>query len=198
MSDSSKEAQSIGSFEPSHIEFKWISFMTLQEWDFEKSEFKIKFSKKFNNLFLFVFFSNIYFLPLFAKEGPYIHIPPPLPKKRDPIDCVWDWTNLLCTLGWPQKQRNTGTGGSKIPWQGKGKRAKESLSDVELKKMYVFWFCSSPDPVKKTFSRIFGNFKTQNFLGITSFSFFIFFTAYFLVLCIAVDEIKNSKSKIIL
>ena len=48
-----------------------------------------------------------------------------------------------------QKTAISGTGGSKIPWL----RAKESLSDVELEKIVVFWFCSSPDPaiIKKTF-----------------------------------------------
>ena len=44
--------------------------------------------------------------------------------------------------------QKTGAGGSKIPWQ-----AKESLSDVDFDNIFVFYFCSSPQPaiVKETF-----------------------------------------------
>ena len=64
-----------------------------------------------------------------------------------------------------KKTAISGTGDSKIPWQW----AKESWRDV--KKIFVFWFCSSPDPaIVKPISRIFGNFITQHFLWIIFFS----------------------------
>ena len=45
--------------------------------------------------------------------------------------------HLCMLIGVAQKTAISGTGGCKIPWQ----RAKESLSDVEFEKIFVFWFC---------------------------------------------------------
>ena len=58
-----------GSFELSHIEFWWFSFLTLQGWDFEKSKFKIKLSKKFDNFF-FAFSKTWFFGRYLPNKGP--------------------------------------------------------------------------------------------------------------------------------
>ena len=59
-----------GSFELSHIEFRWFSFLTLQGRDFEKLKIKHKLSKNFDNLNFFSFFlKRDYFCLYFPNKG---------------------------------------------------------------------------------------------------------------------------------
>ena len=62
--------------------------LTLQGWVFEKSKFKIKLGKKFDNLFLF-FSKTLFFCLYFPKNGPYLSIFQKKTPKIDPLYPVY-------------------------------------------------------------------------------------------------------------
>ena len=119
-----------------------------------------KFTQNFfrqNNSFIVLGLGLGYRVTMPVKHGRVFLVP----CKRLLVQCSVRYCTHVCTIGYPKMHFFPWI----IPWPG----AKESLSDVGLKNMFVFKFkfCSSPErAIVKNLSLIFGNFITQHFLWI--------------------------------
>ena len=68
-----------------------FQFLTLQGWDFEKSKFLIKLSKKFDSTIFYFFFENMIIF-VYICQIRALHINPPPPKKNRPS--LMDMVNI--------------------------------------------------------------------------------------------------------